>query len=263
MYRVDDDTIERSWRQLGVYRERYPIEHLLQGIESLERSIDRRRSRRAALQRRLDELERQTTAVRSELRGVEAEIGGSLATGALLIDDILERVKRDNSEGWSPTPVRGFRVWSIRDNAIFGNQTQWQAPTLSGRCLRQVPGEDIPHSMARCGPPACGIYAVKDLDMFPSDVATSQINHTVVGVVAMAGKVVEHQLGYRAQRATTVAAVAFDDRRRVFLRQPQEIDELFTDPDATIARLTNHADPSPTQARELLEFALLENDPWT
>jgi hypothetical protein len=262
MHRVDQ-RIETSWHQLEVYKERYPIDHLLEGIQSLERSIERRRSRLAATQRRVDELERQMRSARDELRGIEAEIAGSRAAGALLIDDILERVKRDNSEGWSPTPVRGFRVWSIRDNAIFGSQTRWHGPTLSGRCLRQVPGEDIPHSMARCGPPACGIYAVKDLDMFPSDVATSQINHTVVGVVAMTGKVVEHQLGYRAQRATTLVAVAFDDRRRVFVERSRDLDELFTDPDATITRLTNHSDPSPTQARKLLESALPESEQWT
>lgn len=38
-------------------------------------------------------------------------------------------------EAWSPTAVRGFRVWRIQDNQVMGNQIHWAAPTLVRECL--------------------------------------------------------------------------------------------------------------------------------
>lgn len=263
MPRIDRELFPDPWLVLATYRERYRIGHLLEQVDSLERSIQRRQARRAAVRRRLTDLERQLEKVRAESRALEMEIEGSRSTGALLIDDILDRVRRDNGEVWSPTPVRGFRVWSIQSNAIFGNQTQWHGPSLAGHCLRGVPGEDIPHSMERCGPPPCGIYAVKSLDSFMPSVAAFQINHTVVGVVAMAGKVVEHEFGYRAQRATAIAVVAYDGGRRVAVTAPDEVEDLFRDPDETITRLTHYTDPSPRQARAILESVQQGEGKWT
>lgn len=263
MPRADHELFPDPWLMLETYRERYPMAHLLEQIDSLERSIQRRKARRSAVRRRLDDLEGQLETARAESRALESEIEGSRSAGALLIDDILDRVRREHGEVWSPTPVRGYRVWSIRANTIFGNQTQWHGPELAGRCLRGVPGEDIPHSMKRCGPPACGIYAVKSLDMFPPEVASSQINHTVVGVVGMAGKVVEHEFGYRAQRATAIAVVAHDEDRRVAATSPADIDAIFRSPEQTIARLTDHTDPSPEQARALLESVQKGERQWT
>lgn len=252
-----------QWQRLEVYRQRYTIEHRLAPIVSLEKSLSRREMKSAALARRLDQLEGQIGQVRSELAAVEAEIEGSRQAGALLIEEILDQVQIELGETWSPSPMRGFRVWRIDDGRVMGNQVPWDSPTLTSRCLRELPGDDLPHPVDRCGPPACGIYAVKHLDMFPPGVAGGVIHNSVVGVVAMQGKVVEHEDGYRAQKATAIALSANDGRRRLLTADPGEIETLFSDP----AGALSHAEPmrstadSPT--REFLESVQAKENPWT
>jgi hypothetical protein len=246
---------------LQVYRQRYPIDHLLEQIESLEQSIARREGRHHAIRRRLAEIEKQLAETRSELHAVADEIAGSRATGALLIEDILDRVRQEHDERWSPAPLRGFRVWRVDSGAIWGNQVPWPEPRLASRCLRSIPGEDIPHSSGLCGPPACGIYAVKDLDMFPASVARCEMRDTAVGVVALAGKVVEHELGYRAQRASVVALAIHHRGHRVVTNELSEIETLFRAPTDAITRLEDKVITSPDEARAFLEMSQ-EEDTW-
>lgn len=58
---------------------------------------------------------------------------------------------------------------------------------------------------------------------------------SVVGVVAMTGKVVEHERGYRASAATVIAVVANDGRSRLATTDPEVIEALFDDPSTTLA----------------------------
>ena len=174
-----------QWKRLDVYRQRYRIDDRLTQLTSLEQSMRRRRVRSAALTRRLEDLEKMVTEVHDELSAISAEIEGTRRAGALLIEEVLDQVQAEMGEAWSPGPIHGYRVWRIEDNAIMGNQVHWESPTLESRCLREIPGDDLPHAIDRCGPPACGIYAVKDLGMFPPEVAKGAIHHSVVGVVVM------------------------------------------------------------------------------
>ncbi len=221
-----------QWKRLQIYRQRYQIDDRLGALVDLEKSLNRRRVRSAALSRRLSELQEMVDEVRAELAAIEAEISGSRDTGALLIEEIIEEVRREMGEAWSPTPVKGFRAWRLEGNKVMGAQVHWPSPTLIGQCLRDIPGEDVPHPVSRCGPPACGIYAVKNLDMFGQAI---KIDHSVIGVVAMTGKVVEHEHGYRAGAATAIAVVASDGRRRLATTDPEIIEALFEDPNATLA----------------------------
>lgn len=252
-----------QWERLATYRERYRIDDLLGPICSLEKSLTRRRMRCAALVRRLDELGEMITEVRNELQAVHAEIEGSRVTGALLIEEILDQVQRKMGEAWSPTPVRGYRVWRIEDNRVMGNQAHWASPTLESQCLRDNPGEDLPHPVDRCGPPACGIYAVKDLDLFPPGVAAGAIHNSVVGIVAMYGKVVEHEAGYRTQKATAVAVSANDGRRQLMTADPAAIEALFSDPRRALAGAgpLERCDENPT--RLFLETVRAKEGQWT
>ncbi len=261
MTRVDSERSSRAWEMLQIYRERYAIDHLLEPIESLERSISRREGRHHALRRRLADIEKQLSEARSELHAVADEIAGSRAAGALLIEDIVDRVRQEHDERWSPTPLRGFRVWRVESGAVWGNQVTWPEPTLASRCLRSIPGEDIPHSSGLCGPPACGIYAVKQLDMVPGSVARCEMRDTVVGVVALAGKVVEHELGYRAQRASVIALAINHRGRRVVTSQRSEIEMVFRSPTDAITRLEGNGISSPDEARAFLEMSQKE-DTW-
>lgn len=260
MFRVGEEVDQ--WQRLEIYRQRYSIEDRLDVIASLEKSLYRRTRRSSALARRLAELEDQISEVRSELTAVESEIEKSEATGALLIEEILDQVQIDMGEAWSPTPVIGFRVWRIEDNRVMGNQLPWLTPTMGSRCLREIPGEDLPHSVERCGPPACGVYAVKNLDMFPSDVADGDIRRSVVGVVAMSGKVIEHEEGYRARSATAVAVAANDGRHRLLTTDPRLIEELFEDPERTLADPPSVRGPDTKQTREFLESVTTKEDQW-
>ncbi|HJQ77995.1 MAG TPA: hypothetical protein VJ948_12170 [Acidimicrobiia bacterium] len=252
-----------GWQRLEIYRQRYDIEGLLKDMPDLTNSMQRRRVRRNALTRRRVELVAETSRVDAELEAIDRELEGSRATWDLLIDDVIERVRLTHGEGWSPTPVHGFRVWTIAGNTIKGNQTPWVSPALSAVCLRGVPGEDIPHSMARCGPPACGIYAVKDLDMFPPEVASGMINRSVVGVVAYVGKVVEHTSGYRGRHATAIAVSAVSDGVRIATSDPGQISALFEDPAAALRRWGRDDEPDRDMTRGFLESILKEETQWT
>lgn len=252
-----------QWTRLDIYRQRYRIDERLAPLDSLEKSLNRRRLRAAALNRRLEELESLIVEVRGELRAVESEIEGSRQTGALLIEEILDRVQIEMGEAWSPRPILGYRVWRIEDNRILGNQVHWTSPTMVSKCLRKTPGDDLPHSVDRCGPPACGIYAVKDLDMFPPGVAGGAIHNSVVGVVAMFGKVVEHDDGYRSQKATAVALSANDGRRRLLTTDPDEIENLFSDPAKALAMAEPLGPPGENPTRAFLETVPIEEDQWT
>lgn len=252
-----------QWKRLETYRQRYPMETRLDQVVSLERSLKRRQARATLLHRRLDELNEQTTDVLEELRAIEGEIDGSRATGALLIEQIIDEVRTEMGEGWSPTPVRGFRVWSIQKNRVMGNQVHWETPTLEGRCLREIPGEDLPHPVSRCGPPACGIYAVKSLELFAPGVAAGVIHNSVVGVIAMRGKVIEHENGYRAQKATAIALSANDGAQRLTTDDPGAIEDFFANPTGVLSDCEPLGPPEHNPAREFLESAHSKEDIWT
>lgn len=261
MFRVGEPVDQ--WQRLEVYRQRYSIEDRLDTITSLEKSLNRRRMRSAALARRLADLEKQIVEIRTELAAVESEIDKSKTAGALLLEEILDQVQRDMGEAWSPTPVTGFRVWRIEDNRVKGNQLPWLTPTMASRCLRDIPGEDLPHPVDRCGPPACGIYAVKDLAMFPGDVANGEIHRSVVGLVAMSGKVIEHDEGYRAYSATAIAVAANDGARRLLTTDRDLVEKLFEDPERTLADALSMEGPETNETREFLESLRTKEDAWT
>lgn len=252
-----------QWKTLEIYRQRYRIEDRLGPLHGLEKSISRRRVRSAGLSRTIEALEAELTRARSELRVIETEIEGSRAAGALLISEIIDRVREEKGEAWSPTPIRGFRVWRIEDGSVMGNQVHWTETSLSSVCLRDVPGDDVPHSVERCGPPACGIYAVKHLSMLPEEVAAGRIKRSIVGVVALSGKVIEHELGYRAEHARVVAAVANDAGRILITDDPEHLDALFHDPLHVLSRRGKRNRSDESTVGEFLESSRKKEEQWT
>jgi hypothetical protein len=95
--------------------------------------------------------------------------------------------------------------------------------------MNSVKGEDLPHSTRQCGPPACGIYATKQLDTLRRELGVADNDGYVFGVVALTDKVIEHEHGYRAATATTVAIVALDNGLNLATDEPETIDALFDD----------------------------------
>ncbi len=244
MNRSNDSKPTDSWAELEIYRQRYDIEGELKQIHSLERSISRRRARAHALQRRLDDLNAQLAEAETEFEAIQTEISGARRAGGLLLDEILERVKDREGEGWSPAPVLGYRAWVLHKGGVYGAKVWWKSPTLSARCLNNIDGEDIPHSIGRCGPPACGIYAAKDITVLQRELGLKVLG-PVVGVVALSGKVVEHDHGYRASAATVLAIGGMVHGKPFATDDPDAIADVFAEPDRTIEHLQTRASPLP------------------
>ncbi|HEU4319006.1 MAG TPA: hypothetical protein VFS66_02890 [Acidimicrobiia bacterium] len=255
--------VRDQWLRLATYRQRYQIEDRLGTIHSLEKSLARRQSRRSALSRRIAELEQALDEALREMKAVDAEIAGGRVAGALLIAQVLDQVIEEMGEAWSPAPVRGFRVWRIADNKVKGNQVHWPTRTLSSVCLRQLPGEDLPHPMSRCGPPACGIYAVKDLDKFPRDVGDGMMDRSMLGVVGLTGKVIEHSDGYRGQHGTVMAMSVNHWNRWLMTCDARLIEEFFNNPRDVMFDAGDKTKPDPTEVRPFLEAKRDEERSWT
>ena len=223
------------WELLDTYARRYRVEIETEAGLRLERSIARRSVRAHALRRRIAVLGDELEAARRDLQTVEDEIEGSWRAAHLFVEDQIDVIRERFGETWSPMPVLGFRIWAIRGNGVFGYRTQWRSPQIVSTCLNGAPGDDIPHAWAECGPPACGTYATKDLARLRNEVGIHEADRYVAGVVALAGKVVEHEHGYRAARVEVVAATATVGSRYLDSTDLDQISSLFRDPEGTVA----------------------------
>jgi hypothetical protein len=93
-------------------------------------------------------------------------------------------------EFWSPEEIEGWRVWSWTGKILKGSfEHDWASTALDADCVvcSEPPGWDCP----------CGIYAMKERRSLPPPRPGSAI----VGKVALSGRVIEHEDGYRASRA--------------------------------------------------------------
>lgn len=252
-----------AWHRLALYRERYDIEDKLGIVSRLDESIRRRRACLEAAGRRVAELERQLAESRHQLAGIEREIEESARIWPPLIDEIIDQVRVDFGEAWTPRPVRGFRMWRIGPQGLFGaSGVRWTSPTMVATCLRGFPGEDLPHSVARCGPPACGIYATKRIrDLGPDQAGWLGVDQAV-GVVALTGKVVEHEEGYRGARATVVAIGVRWATRWVMTSDASLIESLFVDPLTTVRTEGSKEAPSDAGIETFLNEAKKEEETW-
>lgn len=142
---------------------------------------------------------------------------------------------------WSPTPILGFRAWAL-GKRLEGARRAWTTPTYEAGCVTQ--GEErfdemVPHTDGSCGKPPCGIYATKA----PEPLLHEFKGHRMVyGVVAMSGRVVEHDYGYRARRATAVFMVVDHGGRLIKVEGREDLVKLFEDP---VGYLEAHRDPTP------------------
>lgn len=89
---------------------------------------------------------------------------------------------------WSPDAVLAWRGWNIREGNLVGHYGQpWKSAVMVATCKLGHPRPEW-----GCN---CGIYALKERE------ATTGV---VVGRVALAGIVIEHEHGYRSERARIV-----------------------------------------------------------
>ena len=251
------------WDLLDKYQQRYGITGDDEPALRLERSIKRRKAKAHTLRRRIEELQLQLKKAQRELTAVDHEIDGSWQAAYLLVEDQIDEIRRQYGEGWSPVPIFGYRLWAIRDTGLFGYRTQWRRPSLTSTCLNNVPGEDVPHSVHRCGPPACGTYATKSLKVLREELGITEVSGYAVGVVALTGKVIEHDQGYRAAHASVAAISATVEMQYLNTNNLKVIQQFFQRPTET---LDEHGTPGPPNLRRgddyLKQWKEL-NDTWT
>lgn len=99
-------------------------------------------------------------------------------------------------EYWTPVPVIGWRAWMWTGAELHGYRQPWTGSEFAARCdtCSEIPGQDH----------GCGVYAVIDrhqLSAFSRPLSASEV---VVGKVELAGLVIEHERGFRAERARIV-----------------------------------------------------------
>ena len=132
---------------------------------------------------------------------------------------------------WSPEAITGYRVWSVRHDRLDGMYRPWSSPSHVAECGNRRPRSAVPHVGDRC---ECGIYAVKDPVWLATQFPGLERPHVAMGVVAMSGRVVEHTLGYRAERAT-VSQLAIRTRRGIWRSNDQSrIRDIFAAPGQTL-----------------------------
>ena len=172
------------------------------------------------LQQEVDALEQEATGYE---RGIEALLGA-----------VVDRIQRGHGPAWSPWPVFGYRIWTIQNGGLHGARVQWRSPELTATCP-YGPLENVPHDNRRCGPPSCGIYAVKRIGTLLNSYPIEDPSHFAIGLVALSGRVVEHTRAYRAQHARTAAIGAVVGRRMILTSDRQRLHEVFTDVETAAA----------------------------
>jgi hypothetical protein len=166
----------------------------------------------------------------------------------------------DSRHFWSPTPILAFRAWQV-GRRLHGAFRAWDTPTYEAGCVyrgaeRMSP--EVPHTDGSCGSPPCGIYATKDARAIAR--AWGGEDAFAFGLVELSGRVVEHDDGYRAQRATAIALVVSMGGRLVTAEGLEAVTRLFTDPARAIAEardviLTTDRDDIPAAIAWYLEEA--------
>ena len=119
---------------------------------------------------------------------------------------------------WSPEPVQGWRMWTLRGNNLVGNFGQpWRTGQIEAIHASDLRGSthrehDAPDPDCRCG--------VNAYDTWERLVSRESTDHheAVIGLIDMWGKVIQHEQGYRAQHAKIMRLwVVLDPERMQFI----------------------------------------------
>lgn len=189
----------------------------------LDRLLLKSRRKRA----RLRDLRVRLAAIQTELEVLETEVAGTDKTLRYFLSDVISRVKVDHGHAWSPVPMMGFRMWTLKDDAFHGYRVRWQHRSMTALCGLTNVNEDVPHTDGQCSDPPCGVYAAKDVDRLIETHSILEVDRMAVGLVAMTGKVVEHEHGWRAQEVTVLALAFVRGGKVLTADDPDEIELLF------------------------------------
>jgi hypothetical protein len=113
------------------------------------------------------------------------------------------------------TPIEAYRLWKFTIRAdgswlspIAAKGPAWQPGWNTATCqTAPVPLLSAPHRAPAEGC-ACGLYGRMELDVAPSSgILDQSLWGEIAGKVELAGKVIEHEEGYRAERARLVELI--------------------------------------------------------
>lgn len=245
-----------SLSTLAVLERRYgPIDDL--ALDRVRLNEARNRLRREAIERQIDELV-------EERRRLDGEWSRMRLAHDVFTEDLADRIRRRHGEGWSPTAVVGYRMWVLDPLGRLTGATgfPWTVPVLEASCARAIPGDDLPHTVGTCSDVGhgCGIYATRS----PHELDIGSSTDWMVGAVALSGKVVEHERGYRAFRATVTALTGHAHDRWIETDDGSVIEDLFGDPAETIRRIgAPHATVPSSAAFATAAERLERNTTWT
>lgn len=210
-------------RSLRTYEDRYGAVPGLTDVSKANTALSVRQRRLNQLREEEEHVARQIASMVSEMRRIERWM-------EFCLEDAIERIRREKAEAWSPSPIMGYRLWWLEDGQLCGVKLSWKKRTFRATCLRRGDLGEIPHSDGSCGRLGCGIYAAKTIDPLYRDFNVWTLDDFAIGLVALTGKVVEHDDGYRAAEATVVALGARLDGRVLLTNVPDMIDDVFADP---------------------------------
>lgn len=252
----DDDRAEVE--RLGGELRRLQLRYGIAGVGS-QRLDDRVRSHRGRI-RIIDE---QMAELAAERRRLVTEVAGYQKALRLARSHEIDQLRKEHAEAWSPFPIRGYRLWHLRDGRLHGAaRTLWEEPQLTAVCGRGAGRDEVPHSDGRCGVPACGIYAAKHPDLLVRNVAGSW--QGAVGLVELTGKVVEHAGGYRALHASVVALAVVAAGRWLATDDVAVIAVAFHDPIHALARWGELGRCGRELQTNLVDYLMKrEAGPWT
>ncbi len=210
-------------RTLRTYEDRYGAVPDLVDTSRANAALTIRQRRLNQLREEEERITKQIASMLSEMKRIERWL-------EFCIEDAIERTRREHAEAWSPSPILGYRLWWLEDGQLCGVKLPWKKRSLAATCLRRGDLGEIPHSDGSCGRLGCGVYAAKTVDPLYRDFNVWSLEDFAIGLVALTGKVVEHDDGYRAAEATVVALGARLDGRVLLTNIPDMIDDVFADP---------------------------------
>jgi hypothetical protein len=218
-----DSRLDQLRRTLRSYQQRYG-DVATADVVNANSALTTRERRLRHLSEEKQRLEAQIVSVRAEMRRIEEWV-------EFCLEDAIEQARRNHGEGWSPIPVLGYRVWAIGPDGFHGVKMRWEVPGLAARCLRDAGEDEIPHTDGRCGRLGCGVYVSKAVTPLYEEFDVRGLGDVALGLIALTGKVVEHERGYRGAKARVVALGASYGRHLLLTDDPEEINEVFALPD--------------------------------
>lgn len=231
-------------------------------IRRLETAISRRDRAQRALLRQIEHLRGCIEVLEAEARTLGAETAGLDKALQALFEDVLDKSGMDWQECWSPVPVLGFRLWSVHPDGLHGAKLRWSSRYLEARCLPGMAGQEgIPHSNQECGQPPCGIYATKTLESLTSHIG--EATEMALGLVGLSGRVVEHENGYRAERAEVLALAVVHRTSLLTPATTGDIDDVFASTGDEIRARCRPAEHALGEAVAYLKQQARRHQQWT